>query len=435
MDQGTVRAVYEGIHRGLREVELDAGQEPVEEDHKEQTPDGWPQLSAEALHGRMGELVGLIEPHTESDRAALLLQSLVMFGNLIGRYRYFVADGSWHYLNLFLALVGVTSKGRKGTSWAQSLGPFKLIDGDWALENIQGGLGSGEGLIWSVRDSPAKDDPGISDKRFLIHESELSSILRIMAREGNTLSATLRQAWDTGNLRIITKNKPAKSTGAHISIVAHITKSELLTDLRRTDQANGFANRFLWACVKRSKCLPDGGELHKVNFEPIVKALQDSMNYSMVTGEMRRDDGARKIWHDVYPELSEGQPGLFGSITSRAEAQVMRLACLYALLDRKEKIGAEHLKAGLALWDYCEDSARYIFGDAIGDLVADAILMALRAKPEGLTRTEISNLFERNKTKEEIDLALARLREARKVDCKPIKTNGRSAEVWFAIEL
>ena len=60
------------------------------------------------------------------------------------------------------------------------------------------------------------------------------------------------------------------------------------------------------------------------------------------------------MWHRAYPELSEGQ-SRFGAATSRAEAQVIRLALLYALLARSDEIQPEHLKAALAFWRYCEN--------------------------------------------------------------------------------
>ena len=91
-----------------------------------------------------------------------------------------------------------------------------------------------------------------------------------MARDGNTLSAIIRDAWDRGDLRSMTKNSPAVATGALISIVAHITLQELRQELTGTDAANGFANRFLFACVRRSKCLPDGGE---VDLSPLASRL------------------------------------------------------------------------------------------------------------------------------------------------------------------
>jgi hypothetical protein len=202
-------------------------------------------------------------------------------------------------------------------------------------------------LIWGVRDPIEKqeavrekkriveyqtvvEDPGVSDKRLLIVESELAAILRVMAREGSTLSTTIRQAWDTGDLRVLTKNSPAQATGAHISIIGHITRDELLRFLTSTDTANGFANRFLWICSKRSKSLPEGGNIQSVDLAPLTRRLAELAYAARDAGELRRDDGARGIWRAVYGALSEGKPGLLGSVTGRSEPQVLRLSLLYA---------------------------------------------------------------------------------------------------------
>src|SRR5206468_4670572 len=92
----------------------------------------WPRPPAEAaFHGLPGRIVQLIEPHTESDRTALLLQMLVVFGNIIGRTAHFCVDGTTHYLNLFVVLVGRTGKSRKGTSWNRIKGLFSSIDRAW----------------------------------------------------------------------------------------------------------------------------------------------------------------------------------------------------------------------------------------------------------------------------------------------------------------
>ena len=52
----------------------------------------------------------------------------------------------------------------------------------------------------------------------------------------------------------------------------------------------------------------------------------------------------------------------------------MRLACVYALLDQSSYVHPEHLIAALALWRYCEDSARYTFGDAFASPAAEKLL-------------------------------------------------------------
>jgi hypothetical protein len=150
---------------------------------------------------------------------------------------------------------------------------------------------------------------------------------------------------------------------------------------------------------------------------------------------MRRSEDAQVIWRKVYHDLSEGQPGMFGAVTSRGEAQVVRLLCLYALLDKSATIEAEHMAAAIAPWRYCEDSARYIFGDQLGDPVADAILAALKeAGDGGLTRTEISNLCGRNRSAARIAAALGILQERGLIASRKEQTQGRPVEVWFTKE-
>jgi len=194
-----------------------------------QGPDNWPQpLSKEAFHGLTGDIVHAIEPHTEADPAALLIQFLTTFGSVAGRKAYFMVEASPHHTNLFAVLVGDTAKSRKGTSWGHIKRLFEEVASSWVSEQIKDGLSSGEGLIWAVRDPVGKDDPGVHDKRLLVVETEFASTLKVLKREGNILSPVMRNAWDTGYLNILTKNNPAIATDAHISIIGHITTQEHL---------------------------------------------------------------------------------------------------------------------------------------------------------------------------------------------------------------
>jgi hypothetical protein len=218
-----------------------------------------------------------------------------------------------------------------------------------------------------------------------------------------------------------------------LTLVGHITKAELLRHLADTEVANGFANRFMWVMVKRSKELPFGGEWHKVDTTPLVGRLSSALELGSAPVLVTWGDSAREIWPEVYGPLSDGKLGLFGAVTGRAEAQVVRLAALYAVVNESYEIEREHLLAALALWDYAEKSALYIFGAATGDSVADQIFNALRAAgKDGMTRTEISNLFGRNMSSERIAQALSLLLGARRVRRKTHKTGGRQAERWYA---
>ena len=406
-----------------------------------------PVLPDDALYGLAGEIVRTIEPHTEADNAALLIQLLVGFGCLIGKTAYFRAEADYHFTKLFTVLVGASSKRRKGTSWGQIKNLLCCVDESFA-DCVQDGLSSGEGLIFHVRDAvtkkiPVKEknrivdyqdeivDEGATEKRAFVVEPGFARVLRAMAREGNTLSSVIRQAWDSDRLKIMTKNAVTASE-AHIAIVGHITKDELLRNLEETDTANGFANRFLWLFVRRSKYLPEGGSLQESAINHLVEKLNKAVMDARMTHELKRDEQARRKWIEIYPKLSDGHTGLLGSVTSRAEAQVMRLACLYALLGCSELIMLEHLEAALALWQYCEDSARYIFGNQTGKKTADAIYTALLGAADGLTKTQIRDLFQRNASAYQVNAALKLLIELGKIESIKKPTEGRASEIYRA---
>jgi hypothetical protein len=89
---------------------------------------------------------------------------------------------------------------------------------------------------------------------------------------------------------------------------------------------------------------------------PLIQQLSRAVKFGRGAGELTRHEDTREMWRKVYPVLSEGKPGLLGAVTSRSEAQVMRLASLYAIQDMSYAVRPEHLAAALALWEYCETS-------------------------------------------------------------------------------
>ena len=406
-----------------------------------------------AYYGLPGLIARTIEPESEADPVAVLVQTLCAFGNAVGHGPYYRAEADRHTCNLFLLLVGATSKGRKGSSWGQVRRIFEHVDEEWVCNRVRGGVQSGEAVINEVRDKvevqePIREkgivtgyqmvvkDPGISDKRLLVFAPEFSQILKVASREGNITSDILRQAWETGNLRNMTKNSPLHATDAHVSLVGHITIPELRRELSTTDMASGLANRFIFLTVRRSKCLPEGGHLASAVISGLAGQIQSAIEFARTAQQMYRDDAARRLWREVYPELSEGQTGMIGAILGRAEAQVLRLSILYALMDCSAIIRQEHLEAALALWEYSEAAARFIFGDSLGDPSADEILRNLRLiGPAGLNRTDISGLFGRNKNASEINRALTVLIEGGLARCKRSKSEngGRPEESWYAV--
>ncbi len=396
----------------------------------------WPAAPADAaFHGPAGEFVLRTEPHTEAHPMALLAQFLVAFGTACGRGAHYAIEADRHYPNEFCVLVGPSAKGRKGSSWGHVRRILTEADPDFVQGCLASGLSSGEGLIAQVRDPVDQaDSDAPADKRRLVLEQEFAQVLKVLSREGNTLSPIVRQAWDGDALQTMVRNNPLRATAAHIGIVGHITKDELLRYLAATELANGFLNRFLLIAVDRSKLLPFGSALDGDHLAEIRDALRLALRFAAAHRELPLDRAARERWIAIYADLSAGQAGLAGAATARAEAHVVRLALIYALLDHSDTIGLEHLEAGLAVWRYSAASTTWIFGDTLGDPTADEIWAAAKERSAGVTRTEVSDMFSRNKKRREIERALGVLEDAgrlRRETRQPER--GRPAEVWVPV--
>jgi len=63
----------------------------------------------------------------------------------------------------------------------------------------------------------------------------------------------------------------------------------------------------------------------------------------------------------------------------------------------------------LALWDYAERSVYFVFGDDLGDPLADDLLRLLRSCLNGLTRTESTTCLNRHQSSDRIGRALGLL--------------------------
>ncbi len=401
-------------------------------------PDGedWPTPpQPAAFSGLAGDIVRAIEPHTESDPVAVLVQLLVAFGSVIGRGAHYAVEATRHHSNEFVVLVGPSAKARKGSSWDHVERIFAEVDPVWVGERMVSGLSSGEGLIWKVRDNAADDDDHSrrgGDKQLLVLETEFAAVLKMTARDGSTLSPVVRNAWDGKALQTLTKNSPARATGAHVSIIGHITADELVRMVTATEAVNGFLNRFMLFAVRRSKLLPEGGSIDQVDWAPMLSRLSTAIEVGREASRLGFDDAARERWWELYPALSEPEPGLVGAATARAEAHVVRLALLYALFEGADRISLAHLDAAVALWEYAARSARWVFGDTLGDPLADEIYRALLEEPTGLTRSGIRDLFNRNRSSKDIGHALQSLAATGRVNVERRHERGRPAEIWRA---
>ncbi len=164
-----------------------------------------PRGSAEMYPGVVGEIVEAFVESTEAAPEPIALQFIVAAGSAMGRGPALEIGATRHGVNENLIVAGKTSKARKGDGKGIALRVLELADPDWAMSCGASGLSSGEGLVHRVRDPIEKRnkkgeievvDDGVTDKRLLVVETEFTGVLKVMVREGNTLSPVLRDSWD-----------------------------------------------------------------------------------------------------------------------------------------------------------------------------------------------------------------------------------------------
>lgn len=337
-----------------------------------------PVLRDEVFYGLAGVVTKKLEPCTESHPAGLLVEFLIYFGNVIGRSAYVQIDDTKHFTNEFAVKVGESSRARKGTGKNRIKKIFEDVDSEWLKNCNKSGIGSGEKIIHLLRDPRSEMivgkksgvakmtlvDAGVRDKRLNVNTGEFQGVLAVCHRSDSLMSVVLRDGWDGNPLYNEVKNDPASCQEYLLSVMADTTSTDLSINLSQADRKNGFANRFLWVYVYRTKLLPFGGG--DIDWTMETMQLRDAVQFARGVKRVFMDEGARKLWsRTLYPKLERDIPGLVGALTSRGSAHTLRLAMLYALLDQSAHIQREHLEAAYALWQYCEDSAQKIFGELI----------------------------------------------------------------------
>jgi 5S rRNA maturation endonuclease (ribonuclease M5) len=396
------------------------------------------QMREEAFHGVAGKIVELLHPHLEACREAILVNVLSSAGVLFQHSAYSLVAADVHYPAEYYLTVGDTAVSRKGTTTNAVLEIIERAQSGFKNRMLNG-LSTGQGLIAAlIKNKPEgkeQTEETIADPiaaSVLIEISEFSELLAVMKRDENTLTAVLRNAWDGRPLSVLTRNQPLRVKNVSLATIAHITLTELLKKLTSTDIANGFANRYIFIWMERIKFLSKSSLKH-LDSNAIVRELNTALQSAQNAGEISRDAETEELWAEEYKRLSTRGDSIIDALLSRAEAHVMRLSLLYALLDGAKEIRKEHLKAALAVWDYSEASVKYVFGNAV-DSDAQKVLRKLE-QSGALTSGEIrAQVFSFNKSTKEVAEIMEALEQQHRVrKCpKEFKTITKSA--WELVE-
>jgi hypothetical protein len=194
----------------------------------------------------------------------------------------------------------------------------------------------------------------------------------------------VRDAWDGVPMGRILAREQDIVPLHHVGMIGHVTPVELRAKLSSTDLANGFGNRFLWLAVRRTRLVPFPASPTERAPRALFDAIGAAIEAAQSPAELTWSAAAADAWEDLYVALTlEPRIGLYGSLIARAEAQIVRLALVYALLDRSSMVDTAHLAAAVALWRYAERSIASVFGRSTGNRHADELLRILRDGPLG----------------------------------------------------
>jgi hypothetical protein len=398
-----------------------------------------PELAPEALHGIAGNVVRALAPLTEASAPAMLLTLLVSFGAMAGRNAHVLVGHQRHYPVLFGVVVGTSARARKGTGAAAVRPVLEAADAEFMKERqIRGGIQSGEALIQAAAfsdhdDAEANED---ADQRLLIVEEEYARLLTVAGRQGSTLSAIMRSAWDSDELSARTKAQTLTAGNAHVAVLGQVTIAELTEVLKPVDITNGYANRFLHVLSHRGALLPEPGRLADAQVEEFGQRLRQAVEFSHRCGEVKRSPEFQVAWERLYRVVESQPPGglAYDSLTGRASPYQLRLAMIYALLDRSPILEEVHLRAAAALWEYSEASVAFIWGATLGEEGLDRLYAAVKAAgKDGLDRTQVSGLFSKNRSRTELDGLVARLVELGLAITASQPTGGRPRQVVTAV--
>lgn len=383
--------------------------------------------------------------------------------NVIAWFSCAVGRGPWQGIGDIkihcrpnMLIVGKSSKARKGTSEITAREVFRRADAllrdrlrtKDVLRFHSGGLSTGEGLAFAIRDGQEADDKGkggdegVKDKRLVVCEPEAANVLAQVKRDGNTLSPVVRNLFDGHNLEPLTKTSQTRASRPHVVIVGHITGFELREKSTENDAANGLLNRFCIVHVHRPKLVPLPEPTPDDVLDGLALKLADAIEYASRgnvhgnnTHEVTMTPEARDYWCERYPHITRDRDGKGGNLLARSEMYARMLAMIFCLMDLRSEIEPCDLVAALAWIDYWHHSVTYIFQCVEDDAELDPFtveVLGLVTTTPGIPLSLIQEHWHRKKTAQ-VKASLERLLSLAPplIECRPDATTGGRAALRY----
>lgn len=370
-----------------------------------------PQSDPACLYGLIGDVARAGSEGTETNAYAIAANFMAYLSCAVGRGVYLPVGNTWHHPRLFCLHIGRSGRGRKGDALSLVLRidqALRELNDSFAPQIHRGGLSSREGLVALMHDGyrqGRQEIPAIEDKRLWVVESEFANVLHQGRREGNTLSAALRDCWDGVCLKPATKSNRLYASHPHVCLSGAISPSELTGLMTARELTNGFANRFLMIWAERSQILPFPKATPQAVVDSLARRIFDVLKFVSADqyecrDRLRLELSAQAQWH--YAQLYRGElhedlgSELVSAMLERRAPMLLRLAMLFALSDLQLRVDVHHIDAAMAWMRYSTASVRYVFVSAAEEAkmaqtieLANRVLAFLQERGKA-TRSEIS---------------------------------------------
>jgi hypothetical protein len=419
-----------------------------------------PHLSEDAFHGLAGDVARSVSKRTGGDPAAALLFFLTMIGNAVGPQPHVWFGNAEQAARIFAVIVG-DSASRKDTVLADVEDLFDRADPDWFSSRIDDGLQSPEAMIERVAD-------GSDDCRLLIMETEYHRLVSRISRSGN-FGPIMRKAYDGRPLQITrsrggrsnNNNRSVRSSTPHISMCALITPEELIRIYPVLKAAGGLETRVLYV-LSAQQAETNPFAMVRGEDPKLVERLRFAIESSRARVLQQTDPISRELcllrgvqppfatplaptlrerWEDIVNRLPQVKPD-FRHLARRGPTHVIRLAHAYAIADASPALDVEHIDASLALWTFCASSMERIFGVPTGSLEpqvdpkrAGRLFEFVVRQGDWVSRRQITNLFNRNISKTDLDAIVDSLLDDGFIERRVIPTDGRPRTEYHACEV
>lgn len=382
--------------------------------------------------GAIDEFLSLIEPTTEADSLGIIIIFLNMFGSMVGTNVHLEQGDLKHRANFFSLIVGDTANGRKGTTLKVVKDFFNLVDPQFFLDSVRNGLSSGEGVIKFLADSNKK---GVFT--LLAIQPEASAVFKNFERNGNKLSELIREAFDDDPIANMSVSNEMRVERHYICFIFLITKAELLHAIKAVELLNGFANRFIWALVHRSKILSNPPKADVDKLSRLAIKIREAVNFARAQTVIKLTEEAELMWDSIYQKIHKDKPDTHTSgLKGRFDVLTLRLALNFALLDQSDKVTVKHLEAANELIEISEHCIESIFErkSSVLDSVSNKILNGLSRERDWVTQTSIMNRFFSNNIKSDLlNEKLNTLESQNYIKRKITKSDGKKSITQWCI--